>query len=71
MQSDGGQPSTATQPRKGGESIAFPRPDGTRIAFTSDGTEDNGEIYVKNSDGSGLTQLTDDPAYDSFPAWRP
>jgi Tol biopolymer transport system component len=46
-------------------------PDGTRIAFTSDGTEDNGEIYVMNSDGSSLTQLTDDPAYDSFPAWRP
>jgi hypothetical protein len=24
-----------------------------------------------NSDGTGLTMLTDDPAYDSFPAWRP
>jgi len=33
-------------------------PDGTRIAFTSDGTEDNGEIYVMNSDGTGLTKLT-------------
>jgi TolB protein len=48
-------------------------PDGTRIAFTSDGTKDNAdaEIYVMNSDGSGLTKLTDDPAYDSFPVWRP
>ena len=46
-------------------------PDGTRIALTSDGTEDNAEIYVMNSDGSGLTKLTDDPAYDAFPAWRP
>jgi hypothetical protein len=35
-------------------------------------TEDNGEIYVMNySDGTGLTKLTDDPAYDSFPVWRP
>jgi Tol biopolymer transport system component len=46
--------------------------DGTRIAFTSDGTnKDNRGIYVMNSDGSGLTKLTDNPAYDSFPAWRP
>ena len=30
-------------------------PDGTRIAFTSDGVEGRGEIYVINSDGSGLT----------------
>jgi hypothetical protein len=43
VQSDGGQPSTATQPRKGGESIAFPRPDGIgiarsrrRVAFSAD-----------------------------------
>jgi Tol biopolymer transport system component len=36
-----------------------------------DVTEDNGEIYVMNSDGTGLTKLTDDPAYASFPAWRP
>ena len=35
-------------------------------------TEGNGEIFVMNySDGTGLTKLTDDePAYDSFPAWR-
>jgi len=42
-----------------------------RIAFTSDGAKGIGEIYVMNSDGSGLTKLTDDPAEDSFPAWRP
>jgi hypothetical protein len=37
-----------------------------------DVTEDNGEIYVMNSDGTDLTKLTDDPAsYDSFLAWRP
>ena len=29
------------------------------------------EIYVMNSDGSGLTKMTDDPAYDAFPTWRP
>ena len=46
-------------------------PDGTRIAFTSDGNEETGKIFVMNSDGSDLTKLTDDLAYDGFPAWRP
>jgi TolB protein len=46
-------------------------PDSTRIVFTSDGADETGEIYVMNADGSGLTRLTDDPAYDAFPAWRP
>jgi Tol biopolymer transport system component len=46
-------------------------PDSTRIAFTSDGTDETGDIYAMNSDGSGLTRLTDSRAYDAFPAWRP
>jgi Tol biopolymer transport system component len=54
-------------------------PDGTRIAFTSDGTDGIGEIFVMNSEGSGLTELThqppgwltSDPPVDAFPAWRP
>jgi TolB protein len=47
-------------------------PDGTRLAFTSDGAEGRGGIYVMNSDGSGLTKLNDDPAAEDFyPAWRP
>jgi hypothetical protein len=49
--------------------------DGTRsvlrIAFTSEGTENNSEIYVMNADGSGLTKLTTSTADDAFPAWRP
>lgn len=46
-------------------------PDGTRIAFTSEGIENDSEIYVMNSDGSGLTRLSDSSADDAFPAWRP
>ena len=46
-------------------------PDGTRVAFTSEGPDGTGEIYVMNADASGLTKLTDNPADDSFPAWRP
>jgi Tol biopolymer transport system component len=45
-------------------------PDGSQIAF-SRGAEDSAEqdIFVVNVDGSGLTQLTTDPAADSHPSW--
>ena len=44
--------------------------DGSRIAFTwyRDG---NGEIYVMNADGTGLTNLTQNPAEDQEPTWSP
>lgn len=45
-------------------------PDGRKIAFMSmrDG---NWEIYVVNSDGTGLKRLTKDPAIDGLPTWSP
>ena len=41
-------------------------PDGTRIAFTS-----NGEIHAMNADGSGITRLTVDPASECCASWSP
>ncbi len=43
-------------------------PDGTKLIFTSlrDG---NGELYLINSDGSGLSRLTSDPAVDGQGTW--
>ncbi len=41
-----------------------------RILFTSD-REANYDIYVINSDGTGETRLTSDPAKDYRPAWSP
>ena len=43
-------------------------PDGTKIAFSSDGV-----IYVMNADGTGLRQLTTPPSsyYDYSPSWSP
>lgn len=41
-----------------------------RIAFASDKPGHN-DIYLIKADGSGLTQLTNDPAEDADPAWSP
>src|SRR5918996_1441437 len=43
-------------------------PDRTKIAFESE-QDGNTNIYVMNADGSGLIQLTNDPADDSNPSW--
>ena len=45
-------------------------PDGTKIAFVRfyGGA---GEIFVMNADGSGQTNLTNDPANDGDPTWSP
>jgi dipeptidyl aminopeptidase/acylaminoacyl peptidase len=45
-------------------------PDGTRIAFDST-RSGNREVWVINADGSGLTNVSDDPAQDYEPAWSP
>jgi len=41
-----------------------------KIAFESH-RDGNGEIYVMNTDGSGLQNLTNDPSFDIWPAWSP
>lgn len=46
-------------------------PDGTRIAFTSYRVNGEGDIFVLESDGSHLTQITDNPFGDYEPAWQP
>jgi serine/threonine protein kinase len=41
-----------------------------RIAFASE-RDGNYEIYVMNADGSGQTNLTDNPTTDWLPSWSP
>jgi dipeptidyl aminopeptidase/acylaminoacyl peptidase len=48
---------------------AFPGANG-RIAFASD-RDGNVEVYVMNADGTAQTNVTDNPADDSDPAWSP
>jgi TolB protein len=47
-----------------------PSPDGTRIAFRKM-LDTNSEVFVANADGSGITNLTDNPAFEGWPAWSP
>src|SRR5689334_16678526 len=48
---------------------AFPGTNG-KIAFDTD-RDGNSEIYVMNPDGSGPTNLTNNTAFDGWPAWSP
>ena len=43
-------------------------PDGQQLAFSS-GRDGQGEIYIANIDGSGLTNITNHPANDTSPDW--
>jgi hypothetical protein len=45
-------------------------PNAKQIAFMSR-RDGNWNIYVVNSDGKGMVQLTEDPAEDGLPAWSP
>ncbi len=45
-------------------------PDGRQIAFWSN-RNGNPDIYIMNVDGTGLRQLTSNPAIDESPTWSP
>lgn len=47
-----------------------PSPDGTRIAFRKF-FDNNSEVFVADSDGTKVRNLTDHPAFDGWPAWSP
>jgi Tol biopolymer transport system component len=47
-------------------------PDGTKIAFVgAEDTRFEGDIYVMNADGSGRTNLSNNPRRDLTPQWSP
>ncbi len=47
-----------------------PSLEGDRIAFMSC-VDDNWEVYIVNTDGSGLRNLTQNPTNDGLPTWSP
>ena len=50
-------------------SVATISPDGRRIAVMSGLRGSEPGVWVMNADGTGLTRLTTDPAYDGAPQW--
>jgi Tol biopolymer transport system component len=46
-------------------------PDGTRIAFSRQGSGLPEDIYTMNADGTGVTRITNTPLSDVFPSWSP
>ena len=47
-----------------------PTPDGEWVVFYSR-DQPEGDVYVCRPDGTGLRQLTSDPAVDRVPRWSP
>ena len=45
-------------------------PEGGQLAYTADGEENAGEIFVVDLTTLEAIRLTEDEAYDMFPAWR-
>ena len=46
-------------------------PDMRQIAFRKIIGDENSEVYVANSDGSNLRNLTNNPFFDGWPTWSP
>ncbi len=46
-------------------------PDGKRIAYRRMVEATNSEVFLANSDGSAAVNLTNNPAFDGWPAWSP
>ena len=51
-------------------------PDGRRVAFMQQrpdavGSNPNYDVFMMNTDGTGLVQVTDAPGEDGWPAWSP
>jgi len=46
-------------------------PDGKKVAFRRMIGDMNSEVFVANSDGTGIQNLTNHMAFDAWPAWSP
>jgi Tol biopolymer transport system component len=65
------EPVQLTDRRAGSDADPAWSPDGTMIAFRRRGSNDNLDVYVMRSDGSGVRPVTTGPAVDEKPAWSP
>ena len=70
MKPDGSGAVNLTPNTPGSDGFADFSSDGRFIVFRS-GRTGNFDVYLMNSDGSNVRNLTNNPAYDSFPAFSP
>jgi tol-pal system beta propeller repeat protein TolB len=69
---DGGAPVQVTHNPRAYNGHPSWSPDGRRLVFESLPKEGpDYEIYTMNADGSGMTDLTNDPGDDRLPCWSP
>ncbi len=61
-----------SEPRRFARNVISPSwsPDGSQMTFVT-WRGNNADIYVMDNDGGNWRQLTNDPAEDNYPAWRP
>jgi Tol biopolymer transport system component len=70
MGADGSDPHFISTPHIIVGSTVAMSPDASKVAFEGL-TTGNADIYVVGVDGTGLRQLTTDPATDQYPQWSP
>lgn len=70
MGADGANPRALITSPGADERYPVFSPDGTKLAFTSS-RDGQYEVYVSAADGTGAVRTTNDPNYDSAPAWSP
>jgi Tol biopolymer transport system component len=69
--SQSSEPVQLTNRRAGSDADPAWSPDGTMIAFRRRVSNDNLDVYVMRSDGSGVRPVATSPAVDEKPAWSP
>jgi Tol biopolymer transport system component len=65
------EPVQLTNRRAGSDADPAWSPDGSMIAFRRRGPNDNFDVYVMGSDGSGVRPVATGPAVEEKPAWSP
>ena len=71
MDADGGNKTRLTHTPDAQETWPAWSPDGTRIAFTSNISDEFQDIWVMDANGSNPVQLTSNEAFDAYPEWSP